>query len=148
MAEKFNTGIAERFGITAALLLEHIWREVKENEFHHRHCYEGNTWMRCSKKAFTVHMPYLSRGMITCGIGRLKKAGILVQGEHNGSRFDRTAFPKHHGFQHAGACEPVRHSRQRRGGNGVGGNLRHYPETAKRGKKKEPHICRGKCRQV
>ena len=92
MAERFNSGMAERFGITAALLLEHIWREVKENEFHHRHCYEGNTWMRCSKKAFTVHMPYLSRGMITCGIGRLKKAGILVQGEHNGSRFDRTAW--------------------------------------------------------
>ena len=92
MAERFNSGMAERFGITAALLLEHIWREVKENEFHHKHCYEGNTWMRCSKKAFTVHMPYLSRGMITCGIGRLKKAGILVQGEHNGSRFDRTAW--------------------------------------------------------
>ena len=47
--------------------------------------------MRCSKKAFTVHMPYLSRGMVKCGIGRLKKAGILVQGEHNESRFDRTA---------------------------------------------------------
>ena len=92
MAEKFNSGIAERFGVTAALLLEHIWREVKENEFHNRYCYEGNTWMRCSKKAFTVHMPYLSRGMVKCGIGRLKKAGILVQGEHNESRFDRTAF--------------------------------------------------------
>ena len=92
MAQKFNSGIAERFGITAALLLEHIWREVKENEFHGRYSYEGNTWMRCSKKAFTVHMPYLSRGMVKCGIGRLKKAGILVQGEHNESRFDRTAW--------------------------------------------------------
>ena len=61
MAQKFNSGIAERFGITAALLLEHIWKEVKENEFHNRYSYEGNTWMRCSKKAFTVHMPYLSK---------------------------------------------------------------------------------------
>ena len=32
--------------------------------------------------------------------------------------------------------------------NGVGGNFRHHPETAKRGKKKEPHICQGKCMQV
>lgn len=92
MAEKFNSGIAERFGITAALLLEHIWREVKENEFHRRCFYEGNTWMRCSKKAFTRHMPYLNESMVTCGIDRLKKAGLLVQRERGGSRFNRTAW--------------------------------------------------------
>lgn len=92
MAEKFNSGIAERFGVTAALLLEHIWKEVKENEFHKRYSYEGRTWMRSSKKAFTAHMPYLSGSMVKCGIGRLVKAGLLVQGEHNESRFDRTAW--------------------------------------------------------
>lgn len=92
MAQKFNAGLAERYGVTAALLLEHIWKEVKGNEFHRRCRYGGNTWMRCSRKEFTAHMPYLSRGMVTGGIGRLKKAGILVQGEHNESRFDRTAW--------------------------------------------------------
>jgi len=92
MAQKFNSGIAERFGITAALLLEYIWKEVKENEFHGRCSYEGNIWMRCSKKTFTAHMPYLSKGMVKRGIVSLKKAGLLVQGEHNESRFDRTAW--------------------------------------------------------
>ena len=92
MAQTFNSGLAERFGITAALLLEYIWKEVKENEFHRRCSYEGNTWMRCSKNTFTAHMPYLSRRMVKYGIGRLKKAGLLVQGERGESRFDRTTW--------------------------------------------------------
>ncbi len=41
MAEKFNSKLAERYGITAALLIGHIWREVKENEFHNRCRYGG-----------------------------------------------------------------------------------------------------------
>ena len=92
MAQKFNARIAGRFGITAALLLEHIWKGVKENEFHNRYSYGGNIWMRCSQKTFTAHMPYLSRGMVGRGIAGLKKAGLLVQGEYNESRFDWTAW--------------------------------------------------------
>ena len=56
MAEKFNSGIAERFGITAALLLEHIWREVKENEFHRRCFYEGEHMDEVQQKG--VYSPY------------------------------------------------------------------------------------------
>ena len=92
MVQKFHAGIAEAYGVTAALLAEHIWREVKENEFHRRCNYAGNVWMRCSRRAFLVPMPYLTKGMVNGGIRKLKRAGILVQGEYNDSRFDRTAW--------------------------------------------------------
>lgn len=92
MVQKFHAGMAESYGVTAALLAEHIWREVKENEFHHRCVYAGNVWMRCSRREFTVCMPYLTKGMVIGGIRKLKREGIIVQGEHNSSRFDRTAW--------------------------------------------------------
>ena len=41
MIQKFNTGIARRYGIAAALLAEAIWTEIKENEFHGRCQYDG-----------------------------------------------------------------------------------------------------------
>lgn len=92
LVQKFHSGIAEAYGVTAALLAERIWREVKENEFHQRCVYVGNVWMRCSRRGFTVCMPYLTKGMVSGEIRKLKRAGILVQGEHNNSRFDRTAW--------------------------------------------------------
>ncbi len=45
MIQKFNTGIARRYGIAAALLAEAIWTEIKEHEFHGRCQYDGETWM-------------------------------------------------------------------------------------------------------
>ncbi len=92
MEHKFNARLAGQYGVAAALLLEHIWWEIKENEFHGRCRYGGKTWMRRSIKAFTAHMPYLSRDIVKGGIARLKKAGLLVQGEHNECPFDRTSW--------------------------------------------------------
>ena len=92
MIQKFNAGIAKAYGVHAALLAEHIWREVKENEFHKRCRHAGHVWMRCSRRNFTVSMPYLTEGMVGGSIRKLKRAGILLQGEFNDSRFDRTAW--------------------------------------------------------
>lgn len=92
MAEKFNAGIAGQYGVAAALLAEYIWQEVKKNEFHNRHCYGGRIWMWCSRLMFSAVMPYLSKSMVHTGIWRLIKGGVLVQGEFNQSRFDRTAW--------------------------------------------------------
>lgn len=92
MIQKFNAGIARQYGVTAALLAEYIWREIKQNEFHNRHCYAGRVWMRCSKQMFTAVMPYLSKSMVHNGIQKLIKGGMLVKGEFNQSRFDRTAW--------------------------------------------------------
>lgn len=92
MTQTFNAGLAGQYGVTAALLAEYIWQEIKQNEFHNRHCYAGRVWMRCSGLMFTAVMPYLSKSMVHTGIRRLIKGGVLVKGEFNQSRFDRTAW--------------------------------------------------------
>lgn len=92
MKQVFHAGIAKRHGMAAAVLAEHIWREVKENEFQGRHRYGGNVWMRCSVPMFTALMPYLSKGMVQGGLRRLAKGGLIVKGEFNQSRFDRTSW--------------------------------------------------------
>ena len=82
MIQKFNTGIARRYGIAAALLAEAIWTEIKENEFHGRCQYDGETWMCCSRKMF----------LISTGLARLKRAGVLIKGEWNKGQSDRTGW--------------------------------------------------------
>ena len=83
MIQKFNTGIARRYGIAAALLAEAIWTEIKENEFHGRCQYDGETWMCCSRKMFLIRMPYLTKHMVSTGLARLKRAGVLIKDEWN-----------------------------------------------------------------
>ena len=41
---------------------------------------------------FTALMPYLSKGMVQGGLRRLAKGGLIVKGEFNQSRFDRTSW--------------------------------------------------------
>ena len=92
MKQVFNAGIAERYGIVAAVLAEHMWREVKENEFHGRHRYGGNVWMRCSMRAFTAAMTYLSEGMVYIGIQKLINEGVLMRGKNSGSGHGRAEW--------------------------------------------------------
>ena len=92
MIQKFNTGIARRYGIAAALLAEAIWTEIKENEFHGRCQYDGETWMCCSRKMFLIRMPYLTKYMVSTGLARLKRARVLIKGEWNKGQSDRTGW--------------------------------------------------------
>ena len=92
MIQKFHTGIARRYGIAAALLAEAIWTEIKENEFHGRCQYDGETWMCCSRKMFLIRMPYLTKHMVSTGLARLKRAGVLIKGEWNKGQSDRTGW--------------------------------------------------------
>ena len=92
MIQKFNTGIARRYGIAAALLAEAIWTEIKENEFHGRCQYDGETWMCCSRKMFLIRMPHLTKHMVSTGLARLKRAGVLIKGEWNKGQSDRTGW--------------------------------------------------------
>ena len=92
MIQKFNTGIARRYGIAAALLAEAIWTEIKENEFHGRCQYDGETWMCCSRKMFLSRMSYLTKHMVSTGLARLKRAGVLIKGEWNKEQSDRTGW--------------------------------------------------------
>ena len=92
MLHKFNTGIAKRYGIHAALMADYIRSEIIENEFHGRACHNRQTWMRSSQMMFTAVMPYLSKHAVHRSIKKLIQDGILVRGEFNVSRFDRTAW--------------------------------------------------------
>lgn len=90
--QEFSAGIAKRYGVVAAVLAEYIWREVKQNEYHNKHCYAGHIWIRSSKLMFTAAMPYLSKSMVNKGLQKLIKYGVIVKGEFNQSRFDRTLW--------------------------------------------------------
>jgi len=92
MLHQFNAVIAKRYGIHAALMSDYIWNEINENKFHGRACHNGQTWMRSSQMMFTAVMPYLSKHAVRRSIKKLIQDSILVRGEFNVSRFDRTAW--------------------------------------------------------
>ena len=48
--------------------------------------------MCCSRKMFLIRMPYLTKHMVSTGLARLKRAGVLIKGEWNKGQSDRTGW--------------------------------------------------------
>lgn len=92
MKQFFNSGIAEKFGVNAAIIAEYIRSVIKDNEFNRSNLIDGKTWMRHSKFMFTVVMPYLSEYAVDQSLKKLLNGKIIVKNEFNQNRFDRTLW--------------------------------------------------------
>lgn len=92
MVYTFHSQIAQRFGINTAIIAEYIWETIKNTSVCNQKEFAGRIWMRSSYKMFNVVFPFLSVRCISSAIKILIKKGILVRGEFNQNRFDRTTW--------------------------------------------------------
>lgn len=92
MIHFFDSEIAEEYGVNAAVILQHIAFWIKTNEANERNCHDGYYWTYNSLKAFQRLFPYMSERQINTALKKLIAEGIIITGNYNEIRYDRTLW--------------------------------------------------------
>lgn len=92
MNHSFNVALAEELGVVQAILLEHIYYWVSNNEFNEKNIHDGVGWMFNSASAFHERFPYLTERQIWFALDKMEKAGIIMTSNFNKAKYDRTKW--------------------------------------------------------
>lgn len=92
MKHTFDVGIAEKYGMAEAVLLENLFFWVKKNSANERHQHDGRYWTYNSRKAFSRLFPYIGEKSIERALNHLVSEGLLLKGNFNEDRFDKTSW--------------------------------------------------------
>lgn len=92
MQHHFDVELAQRYGLTEAILLNHFSYWIELNQANGKNFFDGRYWTFCSVKAFSEIFPYLAPKKIRVALAHLQEAGLLVTGNFNRSAYDRTLW--------------------------------------------------------
>ena len=79
----FDVELAERYGINAAIIIQHIAFWIKKNRANRTHFYDGRYWTYMSLSAFAEMFPYLGMKQIRGAIDKLKAEGLILTGNYS-----------------------------------------------------------------
>jgi hypothetical protein len=88
----FDTEIAKRVGLNAAVLYQNIVFWAEHNMRNRRHFHEGRWWTFNSRRAFTEQFDYLTEDQIRHALKKLEKAGLIKKGRFNQKGYDKTTW--------------------------------------------------------
>lgn len=88
----FDIDIAKHYGVNSAIILQNIWHWIKKNEANGTNFHDGHYWTYNSTKAFKELFPYLSEKQIETALKKLRDMGILIVGNYNENKYDRTLW--------------------------------------------------------
>lgn len=92
MMHQFDIEVARLYGINAAILLNNIAFWVVKNETNEENYHDGYYWTFNSVAAFNSLFPYLTEKQIWTALDKLKSEGLILAGNYNNDRRDRTAW--------------------------------------------------------
>ena len=92
MHHSFDVDIAVEFGLKDSILLQHLIFWLQKNKANNKNYYDEHYWTYSSMKAFSELFPYFSEKEIRGIIGRLKKKNVLLIGNYNETKYDRTQW--------------------------------------------------------
>lgn len=88
----FDPNVAATYGIPEAVIIQHFQFWINNNKRNDRNENEGRTWTYNSTKALAESFPYLSEKQIWTAINHLVDAGVLMKGNFNSHKYDRTLW--------------------------------------------------------
>lgn len=88
----FNVGIAQRFGINEAILLENLMYWINHNKANNKNFHDGYYWTYNSISAFHQLLPYLSQKQIRHALAKLENQCIIKIGNYNKINYDKTKW--------------------------------------------------------
>ena len=88
----FDIKVAELYGVNCAVILQNLWHWIRKNEANGKNFHDGNYWTYNSTKAFAELFPYLSQKQIETALKKLRDEGIIVTGNYNEMKYDRTLW--------------------------------------------------------
>lgn len=92
MIHTFDSDIAAKYGVNAAILLQNIYYWIEKNKANDKHFYDGHYWTYNSVKAFEEMFPYMSKNQINSVLQKLESDGVIISGNYNSSTYDRTKW--------------------------------------------------------
>lgn len=92
MEHSFNTEIAQKYGMKAAVLYRNFQFWIAHNKANNRHFRDGRTWTYNSWRALVDLFPYLSAWDVRTALKTLIDAGILLTAHYNKKGYDRTTW--------------------------------------------------------
>ena len=92
MKHIFDVSFATKYGMAEAVLAENILFWSKKNAANEMHYHDGFYWTFNSGKAFAVLFPYISARSIDRALNHLVDEGILMKGNYNKDKMDRTLW--------------------------------------------------------
>lgn len=84
--------VASIFGIEAAILLQNLEFWIKKNKANGKHFYDGKFWTYNSVGAWQDLFPYMTKDVIRKRLDLLVEKGLLIRGNYNPDRRDRTCW--------------------------------------------------------
>ena len=92
MIHIFDTEIAVKYGVNAAVLLQNIGFWIKQNEANETNFYDGTYWTYNSRRAYRELFPYMSERQIDTAFRKLIDDGLVITGNYNKVAYDRTLW--------------------------------------------------------
>ncbi len=92
MIHRFNTEIAKEFGVASAVVAQHIWYWVRENEKVNKNCFSGKWWMYSSIREMCEQFYYLTPNQVRKAIEKMENAKFIFKGNFNKTAYDRTCW--------------------------------------------------------
>lgn len=92
MQHHFDVGLATKYGMLEAIILNNLEFWTARNEANGQHCHDGYYWTYNSTKALAELFPYVSQRQIQHALKHLRELGIIQTGNYNKSAYDRTLW--------------------------------------------------------
>lgn len=92
MNHQFNIEHAAKYGVHAAIILNHLQFWISKNAANEKHFYDGRTWTCCTAQAMTKLFPYMTERQIRYALQTLLDAGVLLKGNYSENHFDRGSW--------------------------------------------------------
>ena len=92
MEHAFNTNVAKEYDVDIATILNNFKFWTIANLADKRHIHDGLCWTFNSIPAFCAIFPYWTRHQIEHLLNKCKKLGLIVSGNYNNHKYDRTRW--------------------------------------------------------
>ena len=92
MTHSFDTEIAEKVGVNAAIIYQNIVFWTEKNKANEINFYDGRYWTYNSVSAWKKLFPYMGHSQIKTAIKKLENSGLIVVGNYNESAYNHTKW--------------------------------------------------------
>jgi hypothetical protein len=88
----FNVEYATEFGVNEAILINNFQFWIQKNKANNTNFFDGKYWTYNSVEAFATLFPFWSQKQIRTTIESLLSQGVIVKGNYNKDKHNRTAW--------------------------------------------------------
>ncbi len=88
----FDVGIAQKFGVNLAIFLKNLCHSIVENQSNQSNFHDGRFWTYNKVDSFRSIFPFWTAKQIRTIIDDGIKKGLIIKGNHNNEKYDRTCW--------------------------------------------------------